>query len=133
MASNVFEISFSPQGNFIITWQRPWKEESGAAGKNLKVWALARSDDRPDTLDLLIAQFVQKSQTGHNLQFTNDEKYCTFLVANELHIYQIEDLRQPCDKLRSEGLTDFAISPGDAHSVAIFIPERKVSKACRDT
>lgn len=132
MASNVFEISFSPQGNFIITWQRPWRDESGAAGKNLKVWALARSEECSDNLDLLIAQFVQKSQTGRNLQFTKDEKYCAFIVTNELHIYQIEDLRQPCDKLRSEGLTDFAISPGDAHSVAIFVPERKVSKSYRE-
>lgn len=129
MASNVFEITFSPQGNFVITWQRPWKDESGAAGKNLKVWALARSEDHPDNSDHLIAQFVQKSQIGRNLQFTNDEKYCAFLATNELHIYQIEDFRQPCDKLRSEGLTDFAISPGDTHSVAIFIPEHKVSKA----
>lgn len=131
MAPNVFEIGFSPQGNLVITWQRPWKDESSAAGKNLKVWALARSEDGPDKSDLLIAQFVQKSQTGRNLQFTNDEKYCAFLVTNELHIYQIEDFRQPCDKLRCEGLSDFAVSSGDTHSVAVFIPEHKVSKACR--
>ena len=131
MATNVFEIGFSPQGNLVITWQRPWKDESGAAGKNLKVWALAQSENGPDISNPLIAQFVQKSQTGRNLQFTNDEKYCAFLVTNELHIYQIEDFRQPCDKLRCEGLSDFALSPGDTHSVAIFIPERKVSKSCR--
>lgn len=131
MAPNVFEIGFSPRGNFVTTWQRPWKDESGAAGKNLKVWALARSEDRPDNSDLLIAQFVQKSPTGCNLQFTNDEKYCAFLVTNELHIYQTEDFRQPADKLRCEGLCDIALSPGDIHSVAIFIPERKVSKDCR--
>ena len=92
------------------------------------MWALARSEDCSDNSDLLIAQFSQKSQTARNLQFTNDEKYCAFIVTNELHIFRIEDLRQPCDKLRSEGFADFAISPGDAYSVAIFTPERKVSK-----
>lgn len=93
---------------------------------------MVRNEEFPDISDPMIAQFPQKSQTGRNLQFTNDEKYCAFIVTNELHIYQMEDFRQPCDKLRSEGLTDFAISPGDARSVAIFIPERKVSMVYRE-
>lgn len=131
-ASNVLEINFSPLGNFVITWQRPWRDESGAAGRNLKVWTMARSENCPDDSGLMLAQFSQKSQTARNLQFTNDEKYCGFIVTNEIHFYRVEDLQHPCDKLRVEGVTDFAISPGDAHSVAIFIPERKVRKLPRD-
>lgn len=131
-ASNVFEISFSPLGTFVITWQRPWKDESGAAGRNLKVWTVAHSENCPDDSAFMLAQFSQKSQTAQNLQFTSDEKYCAFIVTNEIQFYQVEDLQHPCDKLRVEGLTDFAISPGDAHSVAIFIPERKVSKLSQE-
>src|SRR5688572_19696157 len=36
--SNVYELGFSPQGTFIITWERPAKDENGDATKNLKVW-----------------------------------------------------------------------------------------------
>ncbi|KKY25058.1 putative eukaryotic translation initiation factor subunit [Phaeomoniella chlamydospora] len=36
---NVYELGFSPKGTFIITWQRPSKDENtGEAVKNLKVW-----------------------------------------------------------------------------------------------
>lgn len=30
------------------------------------------------------------------------------------------------NKLRAEGVMDFAIAPGKTHSVAVFVPERKV-------
>ena len=35
---NVFELGFSPLGTYIITWERPTKDENGDAVKNLKVW-----------------------------------------------------------------------------------------------
>jgi translation initiation factor 2A len=127
-APNVFEIHFSPRGTYVITWQRPWKEESGAPGKNLKVWRLADGEDCLEDANLVVAQFSQKSQSGRNLQYTNDEQLWAFIVTNELHFYQIGDLQHVRNKLRVEGLVDFAISPGEAHSVAIFVPERKVSK-----
>jgi translation initiation factor 2A len=48
-------------------------------------------------------------------------------VTNEVQFYQSHDLRTVWNKLRAEGVTDFALSPGNTHSVAIFVPERKVS------
>lgn len=63
------------------TWERPWKnEEDGSAGKNLKMWSTATGD--------LIQEFVQKSQNGWNLQYTQDEKICARNVTNEVHIYE---------------------------------------------
>lgn len=87
---------------------------------------MPQGGDSSEDSDLVAAQFSQKSQTGQNLQFTNDERYCAFIVTNELHLYQIEDFQRPCNKLRVEGLIDFAMSPGETYSVAVFIPERKV-------
>lgn len=125
---NVFEVRFSPRGTFVITWQRPWKDEGGGAAKNLKVWTVVHREDFAGDSNATLAQFYQKSQTGRNLQFTNDELWCAFIVTNEVHFYQIEDLNHVCYRLQVEGLADFSISPGEAHSVAIFVPERKVSK-----
>ena len=73
-----------------------------------------------------MGSFVQKSQTGWNLQYTSDERYCARVVTNEVQFYQSENLSQVWNKLRVEGVTDFAVAPGKNHSVAVFIPERKV-------
>ena len=126
-AQNVYELGFSPLGTFIITWQRPSKDDNGDAVKNLKVWRVVEEgpnagEDGPN----VVGRFVQKSQTGWNLQYTFDERYCARVVTNEVQFYQIGDLATVWNKLRVEGVTDFAVSPGENHSIVVFIPERKV-------
>ena len=73
-----------------------------------------------------LGRYVQKSQTGWNLQYTFDEKFCARIVSNEVQIYESHNLTQVWNKLRVEGVSDFAVSPGENHSIACFIPERKV-------
>ncbi|KAI5855499.1 eukaryotic translation initiation factor eIF2A-domain-containing protein [Tricharina praecox] len=113
----VHEIGFSPQGSYIITWQRPTKQEDGAASKNLKVW-------RTETAEPVTA-FVQKLQTGWNLQYTYDEKYCARGVTNEVQFYESDKMDKVWGHLRVEGVSDFALGPGKNYSVAAFVPERK--------
>ncbi|RMZ85338.1 hypothetical protein DV737_g778, partial [Chaetothyriales sp. CBS 132003] len=125
-ADNVFELAFSPLGTYIITWQRPSKDDKGDAVKNLKVWLVIDQKAAADGVDTqTVGRFVQKSQTGWNLQYTYDEKFCARVVTNEVQIYHSHDLTQVWNKLRVEGVTDFAVSPGKHHSIAVFIPERK--------
>lgn len=129
-AANVFEIGFSPLGTFIITWQRPGKDENGDAVKNLKVWRVieagSKAEEEEEGERNVVGRFVQKSQTGWNLQYTYDERYCARVVTNEVQFYESGDLSTVWNKLRVEGVTDFAISPGENHAIAVFIPERKV-------
>lgn len=130
-AANVFELGFSPLGTFIITWQRPLKDENGDAVKNLKVWRVIEegvstgTDGERD----VVGRFVQKSQTGWNLQYTHDERYCARTVTNEVQFYESGNLASVWNKLRVEGVADFAVSPGDNRSIAVFIPERKVQSS----
>lgn len=127
-AENVYELGFSPLGTYVITWQRPSKDENGDAVKNLKVWKVVEGppggngngEERQP-----IGRFVQKSQTGWNLQYTPDEKYCARTVTNEVQFYESGNLRSVWNKLRVEGVVDFALSPGKNNSIAVFIPERK--------
>ncbi|OTA99481.1 hypothetical protein M426DRAFT_16376 [Hypoxylon sp. CI-4A] len=122
--SNVFEVAFSPRGSFFSTWERPAKDEAGDATKNFKIWRTI--EDIPDgTEKQPIGRFAQKSQTGWNLQYTSDEKFCARLVTNEVQFYDSNDLTTVWNKLRVEGVADFAIAPGQSHNVATFIPERK--------
>ncbi|KAL1952620.1 hypothetical protein VTO42DRAFT_4602 [Malbranchea cinnamomea] len=127
-AENVYELGFSPLGTFIITWQRPSKDENGDAVKNLKVWRVvegepANSEDSQTRT--VVGSFVQKSQTGWNLQYTPDEKFCARAVANEIQFYESGDLATVWKRLRVEGVADFALSPGKTQSIAVFVPERK--------
>ncbi|TVY54364.1 Eukaryotic translation initiation factor 2A [Lachnellula cervina] len=121
---NVYELGFSPRGSYIITWERPSKDENGDAVKNLKVWRTAE-DIAEGAEKQVVGRFVQKSQTGWNLQYTFDENYCARAVTNEVQFYESSNLGTVWNKLRAEGVTDFAISPGNNQSVAVFIPERK--------
>ncbi|KAI1771487.1 translation initiation factor eIF-2A [Hypoxylon cercidicola] len=122
--SNVFEIAFSPRGSFLSTWERPTKDEAGDATKNFKIWRTI--EDLPEgTEKEPIGKFVQKSQTGWNLQYTSDEKFCARLVTNEVQFYDSNDLGTVWNKLRVEGVADFALAPGQNHNIAVFIPERK--------
>ena len=122
---NVYELGFSPRGSYIITWERSSKDENGDAVKNLKVWRTAE-DIAEGVEKQVVGRFVQKSQTGWNLQYTFDEKYCARCVTNEVQFYESGNLGTVWNKLRAEGIADFAISPGNNQSVAVFIPERKV-------
>jgi translation initiation factor 2A len=125
-AQNVYELGFSPLGTYIITWQRPSKDEDGNATKNLKVWRTLDDNAGAEGQRSVVGQFVQRNQTGWNLQYTSDERYCARVVTNEVQFYESGDLRTVWNKLIVEGVTDFAVSPGEKHSVAVFIPERKV-------
>jgi translation initiation factor 2A len=120
----VFELSFSPLGTYVITWQRPSKDENGDAVKNLKVWRVegngAGEGEQP-----IVGRFVQKSQTGWNLQYTSDELFCARAVTNEVHFFKTDDLTTVWNKLRVEGVSEFALSPGKSNSIAVFVPERK--------
>ncbi|TGJ82740.1 hypothetical protein E0Z10_g6027 [Xylaria hypoxylon] len=124
IVSNLFDVAFSPHGTYLSTWERPAKDENGDATKNLKIWRA--TEQIADGVDRQpIGQFVQKSQTGWNLQYTSDEKFCARIVTNEVQFYSSDDLTTVWNKLRVEGVTDFAIAPGQSYNVAVFIPERK--------
>lgn len=112
-------------GTYIITWQRASKDEAGNAVKNLKVWRTIDEGASDTGERATVGSFVQRNQTGWNLQYTSDEKYAARLVTNEVQFYESGDLKTVWNKLCLEGVADFAVAPGSTHSVAVFVPERK--------
>lgn len=127
---SVYELAFSPKGSFLSTWERPSKDENGDATKNLKVWRVeqAAGDASQPSDAQPLGQFVQKQHEGWNLWYTSDEKYCARLVTNEVQFYQSGDLQTVANKLRIEGVRQFALAPGPLRGVAVYVPQRQVSK-----
>lgn len=126
--ARVNELGFSPLGTYLTTLERAAKDENGDATKNLKIWRTV--EDLPeDSPKEPLGKFVQKSQSGWNLQYTADEAFCARSVTNEVQFYQSNDLKTVWNKLIAEGVSDFALAPGTSHNVAIFVPERKVCDA----
>ena len=119
---NIVEISFSPRGTYLSTWERPQKLEDGAQHKNLRVFSVSTGEE-------LIA-FSQKSLEGWELQYTISESHAIRLVGQEIQVFRpAEWSKGVVDKLKVEGATSISLSPGLNPSVAVFIAEKKVSVA----
>ena len=73
----------------------------------------------------VLSGFHQKLSTDQRTKLIR--KILPRVVTNEVQFYESGDLGTVWNKLRAEGVADFAISPGNNHSVAVFIPERKVN------
>ncbi|KAK0725318.1 eukaryotic translation initiation factor eIF2A-domain-containing protein [Lasiosphaeris hirsuta] len=121
---SVYDLSFSPKGTYLSTWERPAKDENGDATKNLKIWRTIE-DLEEGAEKQPLGKFVQKSASGWNLQYTDDERFCARIVTNEVQFYSSDDFSTVWNKLRAEGVADFAVAPGLNQNVAVFIPERK--------
>ena len=119
---NVIEISFSPRGTYLSTWERPIKLEDGAQHKNLRVHSTSTGEQ--------LVAFTQKSQEGWELQFTVSESHAVRLVGQEVQVFKPADWGQGVvDKLKIEGASMVSLSPGLNPSVAVFIAEKKGAPA----
>jgi translation initiation factor 2A len=94
---NVYELGFSPLGTFVITWERPGKDEAGDATKNLKIWRTVE-----DGVARLVTNEVQFYQS-HDL----------VTVWNKLRVEGAANFA--------------LAPGSQNHAVAVFIPERKVN------
>ncbi|KAH9483473.1 Eukaryotic translation initiation factor 2A [Psilocybe cubensis] len=119
---NIVDLSFSPRGTYISTWERPVKLEDGAQHKNLRVFSVSTGVE-------LIA-FTQKSQEGWDLQYTISESHAIRLVSSEIQVYRPSEWSKGIvDKLRVEGSTLVSLSPGLNPSIAVFVAEKKGAPA----
>jgi translation initiation factor 2A len=95
------------------------KLEDGSQHKNLRVFSVSTGDE--------LTSFSQKSQDGWDLQYTISETHAIRLVSQEIQVLNPADWKQGIvNKLKVEGATSVALSPGLTPSLAVFIGEKKV-------
>ena len=97
-------MDVSPQGSFLLTWERAQEGET----PNLKIW-------NSQTGDFVIGfrQKVLKSMAWPYVQWTNDEKFAFLLGTNEVRVYpgqfpQNAETRF-VDKMRIPGITSMSV------------------------
>ncbi|PPR05157.1 hypothetical protein CVT26_012243 [Gymnopilus dilepis] len=110
---NIVELSFSPRGTYLSTWERPVKLEDGAQHKNLRVFSVSSGEE--------LISFTQKSQEGWELQYTISESHAIRLVSSEIQVFRPSEwAKGVVDKLKVEGATAVSLSPGLNPSIAVF-------------
>lgn len=119
------ELSFSPKGTYLSTWERPAKteHENGASwSKNLRVWETSTG--------ALLAEFERRQLDGCFFQFNETETHCVRQAGSELQVYEPSKLAGgPVGRLRLENIGTFQLGPGPQPSVAVFFPEKKGAPA----
>lgn len=95
------------------------KLEDGSQHKNLRVFSSSTGEE--------LISFTQKSLDGWDLQYTISESHAVRLVGPDIQVYRPSEWSKGIiDKLKVEGATSVALSPGLNPSIAVFIAEKKV-------
>jgi translation initiation factor 2A len=113
--TNLLDFSFSPNEAFVCTWTRYQKPKTDSQiCKNLIIWNLQTGANA--------ISFPQKSNEGWNIKWTDDERYCAKMVANEIFFYDPSDFTKGAvSRLKIEGISSFSLSPGKRPVVAVFV------------
>jgi translation initiation factor 2A len=97
-------VDLSPQGTYLLTWERAQEGES----PNLKVWSTATGD-----YIIGFRQKVLRKDAWPYLQWTNDEAFAFLLGTNEVRVYPGTFPNQSetrfVDKLRIPDITGLSV------------------------
>ncbi|KAJ3769553.1 eukaryotic translation initiation factor eIF2A-domain-containing protein [Lentinula raphanica] len=127
---NIIELSFSPRGTYLSTWERPMKIEPPKDAsapqqqhKNLRIFSVSTAEE--------LVSFSQKSQDGWDVQYTITESHAIRLVGQEVQVWRPTQWKEGVvARLKVEGATKASVSPGLMNpAVAVFVGEKKGAPA----
>ncbi|SCU83392.1 LADA_0C11144g1_1 [Lachancea dasiensis] len=123
---DVYDLHFSPSGNFLSTWERPSISEPDH--KNVKIWEL--NVETPSETPRYAYQ--AKMQNGWALQFSKLDNFALKQFDREVRIVKIDsadnatfNFSKPYSKLVPEQpISSFLISPSEFPTICTFSPEK---------
>lgn len=130
--TNVYDLNFSPSGNFLSTWERPSAQDGSHL--NSKVWYLNRELNSPNVEP--IYRYQAKTQNGWNLQFSKLDNYAVKQFGKELKILKLDQTNpvfdfdhpfatlSPKQESESQAFGTFLISPAEHPTLCTFTPEK---------
>ena len=128
---DVYDLQFSPAGNFLNTWQRPAFDDPN--DKNVKIWYLNKEFSENSDITP-VYEYQYKSQNSWALQFSKLDTYAIKLFLKEIRIIKLErdiatfNFDQPYATLpqpaEGQPFSTYLISPAEFPTIATFIPEK---------
>jgi translation initiation factor 2A len=117
-ASKVSLAGFSPQGTYLVTWERFQK---GMEAGNLAVW-----DMSADAGAEPVCRFYERKCTLQTVQWSDDEHVACHLVSNEVQLFDGKDLGGGIKgRLRVKQISQCSLAPSaEPYRVGVFIPEK---------
>ncbi|XP_051164152.1 eukaryotic translation initiation factor 2A [Leptopilina boulardi] len=112
----VCSIQFSPQGNYIMTWEPFIATPSNPQGSpNLYIWKSENGD--------LVKSFIQRKQIDWEPQWSSDEKIFGMLVNNDVLLYEDVNFEKIVHRINLSKIGKFSIAPGPApYHVLCYMP-----------
>lgn len=128
---DVYDLQFSPAGNFLNTWQRPAVDDPN--DKNVKIWHLNKEFNENTEINP-VYEYQYKSQNSWALQFSKLDTYAVKSFLKEIRIIKLErdnvkfNFEQPYATLpqltEGQPFSTYLISPAEFPTIATFIPEK---------
>ncbi|CCH58624.1 hypothetical protein TBLA_0A08350 [Henningerozyma blattae CBS 6284] len=133
--SSVYDLKFSPSGNFLSTWQRISSVDTKP--QNAKIWYLNPKQKADEELNL-VYEYGANSQNGWSLQFSKLDNFIIKQVNKQLRIVKVDltnkdkeikfDFEKPYAVLKQEESKQFfgtyLISPSENPTICTFTPEK---------
>jgi len=132
---DVYDIKFSPSGNFLNTWERPLT--SDPEHKNVKIWFL--NQEIPDATKVEpVYDYKYKSQSNWSLQYSKLDNFAMKLFSKDLRIVKLSmkepnfDFNKPFATLsldqdqndQNRKFTTYLVSPSEHPTICTFMPEK---------
>ncbi|SCW00063.1 LAFE_0B08636g1_1 [Lachancea fermentati] len=122
---DVYDLHFSPSGNFLSTWERPSLSEP--EHKNVKIWYL--NVEAPSSEPKFAYQ--AKVQNGWALQFSKLDDYAAKQFGKEVRLVKLDNedtefnFNKPYTRLVPEQpISNYLISPAEHPTICTFSPEK---------
>ncbi|KAG0663431.1 hypothetical protein C6P45_000848 [Maudiozyma exigua] len=133
--NDIYDIKFSPSGNFLNTWERP--SASDPEHKNVKIWFLNQEIKDAKILEP-IYQYKYKSQSNWSLQYSKLDNFAMKLFPKDLRIVKLSltnpifDFSKPFATLnldqdptdQNRKFTTYLVSPSEHPTICTFMPEK---------
>jgi len=95
---DVVELSFSPRGTYLSTWERHVKLGDGSQHKNLRIFAVSTGKE--------LISFSQKALDAWDVQYTISESQAIRLVGSEIQVFNPAEWEKGVvDRLKVKGST----------------------------
>lgn len=135
--SDVYNLHFSPSGNYLSTWERPSAHND--SHQNVKIWYLNQDFINQTEEHKPVFEYQARTQNAWSLQFSKLDNFAIKQFGKELRIVKLDqtadteksfDFEHPYATLSQsqeselQMFSTFLVSPAEHPTICTFTPEK---------